>query len=435
MQMKIHRKYRNGTIKGVIWGLLGMAAFAACQKIEYTTMDSPAYLRVFNSLNYFHVMETKGDTLPYFCMLINPEFDANGIPVGAEVVGDFLDVRDKYAPPYPSHIGVSTNVDNPEYPGKADVLVGPVLNGFDLSSWAQVPSGEARFLFIFRPKSDVPFFELPESDRQHTLVDTTLRMDAGEVYTMNLLTKDFYAKRVGVLLRQENFHKLSLSDSLVYVNFYNYSAEGYWQADISLKAPTGQYGDHFFVQGIRDTMNVYLTLMESEEVVSANLNQSRVYVNANPISTDFTNMYFYTLMRDNESSAVKPYQSFPLWATGNGVYTAMWQRFHFLSYGQDASKMANYTTYSSYRIDRRIHNGSLYAAVNCLLNGPYIAATRTYVDANYGHHWGVNFPNLVVNTHSGTDNPRSFATVNTIEVINGEAYLMTIQRKYAAPIY
>jgi len=40
-----------------------------------------------------------------------------------------------------------------------------------------------------------------------------------------------------------------------------------------------------------------------------------------------------------------------------------------------------------------------------------------------------------VNIHSGKDNPKTFATVNTIEVVNGRIYLTTIQRKYAPPIY
>jgi hypothetical protein len=44
-------------------------------------------------------------------------------------------------------------------------------------------------------------------------------------------------------------------------------------------------------------------------------------------------------------------------------------------------------------------------------------------------------PNMIVNIHSGTYNPRSFATVNTVEIVNGNVYLTTIQRKYAPPVY
>jgi len=45
------------------------------------------------------------------------------------------------------------------------------------------------------------------------------------------------------------------------------------------------------------------------------------------------------------------------------------------------------------------------------------------------------FPNMIINTHSGIYNPRSFSSVNTVEFVNGEAYLTTIQRKYDPPIY
>ncbi|ULT26714.1 hypothetical protein KUH03_07730 [Sphingobacterium sp. E70] len=45
------------------------------------------------------------------------------------------------------------------------------------------------------------------------------------------------------------------------------------------------------------------------------------------------------------------------------------------------------------------------------------------------------FPGLTVNVHSGTANPRTFGVVNSIEVVNGNAFLTTVQRKYPQPIY
>jgi hypothetical protein len=121
---------------------------SACGKIEYTKMDSPAYLRVFNNFTYNLTVENKNEQFPIFTMLIEPKFDGSGVVTGAEVIGDFLDKRDYYAPPYPSHIGNSTSVFNPEYPGIENVLVGPVLNCYDLSSRAQVPSGKRRGIFV-----------------------------------------------------------------------------------------------------------------------------------------------------------------------------------------------------------------------------------------------------------------------------------------------
>src|SRR5690606_13979980 len=171
--------------------ILSIFYMSACQKIEYTSMDSPAYLRVFNSLNKLHVLETKGDTLSYLCMLINPQFNAEGIPVGGEVVGDFLDRRANYAPPYPVHIGASTSVHNPEYPGKESVLAASVLNGFDLSSWAQVTSGELRFVFMYRPRNTLPFFDLDDRYKRAVLVDTTFRLAASEAYTFQYMLHNF----------------------------------------------------------------------------------------------------------------------------------------------------------------------------------------------------------------------------------------------------
>lgn len=418
---------------------LSLLLLASCQKIEYTVMEGPAYLRVFNSLNYLQIMENKGDTIPYLCMLINPELDATGLPIGAEIVGDHLDVRNSYAPPYPVHIGVSTTANNPEYPGKESVLAGPILNGYDLSSWAQVPSGDQRIVFFYRPKNEVPFFDLPEREKRGKLIDTVVRLDEGEIYTMNVLMRDFATKSKGLMVRQENFHKQPLSDSLVYLNFYNYSAVGYWQAALDEKLPTGSQGRHLFAQGIRDTMNLFLTLMENQEVIRTNLAQSEVYVSDAPASLDYEERYLTTLYRDLRSGQAKPYVNFPLWLRGNGPATDVWQRIHFYSPGQQPGQSTSYVVASpltSFAVDINTYvatyNGSHYAVLNCLLNGPLVWGTLT---SSQIYHLGASFPNLVVSTHSGTDNPRSFGTVNTIEVINGEAYLMTIQRRYAPPIY
>jgi len=238
----------------------------SCSKVDYTKIDEPAYLRVFNNLNYIQTLETKDEKIPYFCMLINPTTDANGTLNGAEIVGDFLDKRDPYAPPYPSHVGSNTSVNNPEYPGKENVLVGPILNGFDLSSWAQVPSGKIRIVFAYRPKNTVPFFQLEERLKKDILIDTVIDLASKEVYTLHLLQTDFVKRTNGVLLRHENFYKLPLSDSLVYVNFYNMSAQGFWEADASLKDDSPSLMS--FKGGIKEEMNIFLSLFESQTELS-----------------------------------------------------------------------------------------------------------------------------------------------------------------------
>ncbi len=388
--------------------LLLVLGIVGCTKVEYTQIEEPAYLRVFNNLNYVQTLDSKDDKVPFFCMLINPVVGVDGTLSEAEIVGDFLDKRDAYAPPYPSHIGSNNSVNNPEYPGKNNVLVGPILNGFDLSSWAQVPSGKLRVVFAYRPKNTIPFFQLEPHLRKDILIDTVINLDGREVYTLHLLQTDFVTKEHGVLLRQENFHKLSLSDSLVYVNFYNMSAKGFWQADATLK--DDDYKLASFKSGIKDDMNVFLSLYEDQSKPS--------HIGATV--PGFKGKYMTSVKRNTNLATVSPYVSFPLWAgsTADGIMTPMWQRFDFFVPGMD---MTNNPFYAGEK-----NTGGNWAAVNCLQNGK-VAVTS-------GDN-GTLLPNLLVNIHSGKDNPKTFATVNTLEVVNGRIYLTTIQRKYAPPIY
>lgn len=414
--------------------------FSSCQKIEYTTMDNPAYLRVFNSLNQLDIMDNKGDTLSYLCMLINPEFDADGIPIGAEIVGDFLDVRDRYAPPYPSHIGVSTTVNNPEYPGKESVLAAPVLNGFDLSSWAQVPSGELRFLFLYRPKNDVPFFALDNRFKRDVLADSTFNLEAGEVYTMQTLLKNFVTREKGLLLRRENFHEQAFSDSAVYVNLYNYSAEGFYEAERKFKLPASKNMENLFELGIRDTMNVFMTLFEGQQF--SVYQDGIILQNQRNATPNYVGKYMFSLQRGGYGGTVSPYFGFPMWVNDrqNGIATELWQRFYFLAPAMELDQ----NRFDEYGGFYTSHLGGImgdtdgnFAAINFILNGPklYYPEAECGNCAMHSYHAGVNFPNLVVSTHSGEYNPRSFGTVNTIEIINGQVYLMTIQRRYAPPAY
>lgn len=396
--------------KQLVWlfAISFMLLNVGCVKVEYSKIDDPAYLRVFNNLNYVQTLGSKDNKVPFFCMLINPVIDGNGIPTSAEIVGDFLDQRDDYAPPYPSHIGNSTSVNNPEYPGKQNVLVGPILNGFDLSSWAQVPSGKVRIMFVYRPKNTVSFFQLEPQLKKDVMIDTTINLTSKEVYTLHLLQKDFVTKRTGMLLRQENFQKLPLSDSLTYVNFYNMSAKGYWEADKSLKA------DNFlmasFQGGMKDDMNVFLSLYEDQSILSPRA----------ATMPGFKGKYLANVKLNTATGDVSPYVSFPIWGgkNANGITTNMWQRFDFFMPGMDITNNPFY--------EASVDNGGNWVSVNCLLNGKI----RMTDNDN-----AAILPNLLVNIHSGVNNPKTFATVNTIEVVNGKVYLTTIQRKYAPPIY
>lgn len=401
--------------KKFLISLYSLAAFillaTSCTKVEYTRVENPAYLRVFNNFNYGFTLSEKDAKVPFLCMLINPGYDDRGKIIGAEIVGDFLDIRQPYAPPYPSHIGSSTSVNNPEYPGKENVLVGPVLNGYDLSSWAQVPSGNLRFVFVYRPKNDVPYFKLEEHLQGDVMLDTTISMAASEVYTMHLLQRDYVTKENGIILRQENFHKLPLSDDLVYTNFYNYSAKGFRQSPDVAKPKNNRFGH--FQYGIQDRMNIYLTLYPDEESSYVGNNYK------NTALSGYKGVYVATVERNTTSDAVAPYISFPLFANpaDDKIKTASWQTFDFFAPGiHPANNNYNYND---------VNTGGNWAALHCIANGLRPPANTS----------GATQPNMMVSIHSGIYNPRTFATVNTVEVVNGGIYMMTIQRKYPAPSY
>ncbi|ASZ14757.1 hypothetical protein CK934_01010 [Chitinophaga sp. MD30] len=396
-------------INTIYWFALLLVLMTGCTKVDYTTVDDPAYLRVFNDFNYGFSLDEKDKKLPFLCMLIDPVFDKDGKPTGGKIVGDFLDIRDYYAPPYPSHIGTSTSVNNPEYPGKEDVLVGPILNGYDLSSWAQIPSGTHRFLFLYRPKNSVPYFQLEKALQGEVMLDTTVTLTSHEVYTMHLLQKDYVTKENGVLLRQETFHKQSFSDSLVYVNFYNYSAKGFLESPDNIKPKIARMAS--FNNGVRDKMDIFLFLYPDQRAIT----QSSDY-RSNPLP-GYNGRYLASVERNNSSDAVAPYFNFPLFANraDNGVVTYSWQTFEFFVPGMNPVN-------NTYLDENTLGN---WATLDCVNNG----IQRPWLSR------GATLPNMLVNIHAGKDNPRSFATINTVEVINGGVYLMTIQRKYPKPIY
>jgi hypothetical protein len=104
-------------------------------------------------------------------------------------------------------------------------------------------------------------------------------------------------------------------------------------------------------------------------------------------------------------------------SASNHIVTDIWQRISLLAPGIDP-ELIPHGDYST------ITDGA-YGLISCYGNG-----TRQSFERG-----ALFLPSMIVNIHSGTHNPRSFATVNTIEVVNGNAYLTTIQRKYEPPVY
>lgn len=376
----------------------------SCTKIEYHEVESPAYLRVFNNLNYEVNLGDKELLVPYLTMLIDPEFDENGIPVNAAIVGDFLDKRVRYAAPYPTHSAGSTKRNNPEYPGKENVLVGPILNGFDLSSWAQIPSGSHRIVFYFRPVNDIPFFQLTDDLKQHIAIEGTYDLKERDIYTLHVVQKDFQTKENGLLLRKENFQNLPFSDSLVYVNFYNMSAKGFLESED--RKPAGMVT---LSAGMKDEMNVYLSLYPQEATS----------YNSTTALPGFYARFLQPIYRNTEEATVSPYFNFPLFADSTKtISTNMMQNVTFLAPGLNFIDMG----IGGNTMPKGLASHLTFYGLNELVALP-------------GRVNSARFPSMFINTHSGVYNPKSFPAINTIEVVNGEAYLMTIQRKFDPPIY
>jgi len=376
----------------------------SCTKIEYHEVENPSYLRVFNNLNYDVNLGDKNLLVPYLTMLIDPVFDEEGIPIQAAIVGDFLDKRIRYAAPYPTHSAGSTKRNNPEYPGKENVLVGPILNGFDLSSWAQIPAGAHRIVFYFRPVNDIPFFELTPELKQQVAMEGTIDLKEREIYTLHIVQKDFKTKENGLLLRKENFQNIPFSDSLVYVNFYNMSSKGFLESEA--RKPQGLIT---LRDGIKDEMNVYLSLYPEETKL----------FNSKTAIPDYYARYLQTMYRNTELATVSPYFNFPLFADrSKKISTNMLQNVTFLAPGLNFMDIG----VGGNMMPKGLASHLTFFGLNELVTVP-------------GNINSARFPSMIINTHSGIYNPKSFPAINTIEVVNGEAYLTTIQRKFDPPTY
>lgn len=381
--------------KMLLFLLLLTAGISSCRKTDFNTIESPAYIRVFNNLDYQITIDTKDIPLPFLTMLIDPEMDANGVPVKAAITGDFLDKRVAWARPYPD--GANTTLYQTEYPGNAKVLAGPILNGYDLSSWAQVPAGKHRILFMSRPLNNTPFFNLSDDLRKIVMIDTVIELNARDVYTMHVLEKDVDTKAPGLYIRNESFIRQPISDSLVYVNCYNLSAKGFFEK--------GKTNGDLLNQRIMDNMNVYYTLgRENGTFISG---QKEVLMGA---------------VSRSQEPKVAPYYSFPLFAdtTTTRIYAGKaFQLFTFLSpeYTPENNPFIHYTGESNGRFST-FSVGPTPDQVQ--------VAHKTPADLLTG---------MVVTVRSGSYFNRSFATVNTIEYVNGKFYVMTIQRKYEPPMY
>lgn len=381
--------------------VIGILMLQGCSKYDYRTVEEPAYLRVFNCLSYEVKMENKDLPVPFLTMLIDPEFDENGIPIGAAIVGDFLDTRRPYAPPFPFYTGNKEKV-NYEYPGNEDVLVGPIMNGINMASWAQIPSGEHRIIFVNRPKTDVPFAQLEERFRKQVSLDTVLTLDAKEVYTLNVLQKDLSAKENFAYLRKESFHKQAFDDQKVYVNFYNLSNEGYWKLPNDIKPMSA---------GVQDEMSVYVTLRDLGEYAPGAFDIMEI--------PGYTNRYLGKMYRNTSSNTVTPYFSFPLFAKPNAERIT----------NRQEAEITVLVPYMSPQLLSDSAPNAEFIRLTC--NVPTNVLANTNTDPYYRASKYINF--LTIRTHAGKNKEQVFSTISSIEFVNGSVYLTSVQRVFPEP--
>lgn len=291
--------------KPIFFLLLLVAFSTGCKKYDIIpSFKDPAYIRVFNDLqspvDVFHSQQAA----PFLTFLMDPKTDAAGLPVDAGIICDNLGTRQLFSLSYSineanSSVGnilVGSNNSflppilypvNYEYPGNAAVLTASFINGFDLSAWGQIPSGKHRIMFVVRPQNNIGFKDLSAAIRSDILLDTTVNFEKGEVYTLEVVSRDLDNSKYGLYIRQEQFIHQAFEDDKIYVGFTNLSG----------KTPfSGKYGTGFFFS---DKININYSCNIFNDANSLN---SYFFYTQLP---GYNNNYYTTLITKMSFAAVK----------------------------------------------------------------------------------------------------------------------------------
>jgi hypothetical protein len=304
----------------LLWG-------TACRKYAEgpaAVSNSPAYLRVFNVAPYTATVLNSAAPAPFFTFVMDPTADAAGLTNGGSIVGDWLGQRQGYVSSVSINEGnsVGASLDTfvthnitYEYPGSAHVLTAPPIHGYDLSAWAQVPSGKHRVLFIARPQTDTPFVSLSPAIRKSIVIDTTIDLQAGEVYTMEAVSTDEDHNKFGAYLRQEQFIHQTFSDSNIYVGFYNLSGIP--------SAYNAYSGSSPYPNDFPDSMAIYCTYNIFDWLTyDASLQTTTTNYSYDPLQ-GFNNVYLTTLtQRMNTTTSFFPLPLLPssYYYDGQGIF-------------------------------------------------------------------------------------------------------------------
>ncbi|NSL85899.1 hypothetical protein ECE50_003590 [Chitinophaga sp. Mgbs1] len=390
----------------------------SCYKYaERDPVETPAYLRVFNSVAVMPDALQGTAVASFFTFLMDPETDAAGIPLKAAVMGDFLTTRQLYSTSVPLNSGnssegqyvidkfgrriYSTTPLNYEYPGNAKVLTAAVINGFDLSAWAQITSGKHRIVFVSRPKNSIAFPELSKEIRSQVLIDTVVDFSQGEVYTMQILCRDLEKNQYGLYVRNEQFTHQQFDDKKIYVGFLNLSGAPTRQMQMGMEAA--------FPQKIRISYSYkQQELQGTLPVPMAGYNNNYYTTLTEKMNTGISYLTLPLLPRASffEKDTLRSYSRVDLRYTG--LVTLPHAEFYF----EDADRPGFKMPPVQYSADPSVYNIYRYSSF----------LTDRQTDINVA-------PVLNLITSSGNKYHIS-ATVNIMEIIYDRIYMMQVQRGF-----
>jgi hypothetical protein len=390
---------------------------AGCKKYEEAPLvESPAYIRVFNDLATTVDVLHNGQSAPFFTFVMDPHMDKDGLVDTGAVVGDYLGTRQLFSLSYPineanSSIGQGTGTFlypiNYEYPGNAHVLTAPAINGFDLSAWAQVPSGKHRVMFINRPQSNVPFKNLSAIIRKNILLDTIVNFDKGEVYTLEVVSRDLDRGIFGLYMRREAFIHQSFEENKIYTGFVNLSGV----TPVTLK--------YKFFDGFSDRVGLYYTYNIYDDINSAPATGGGTFYHPLP---GYNKTYYTTL--NTRMDTVVPYLPLPLLPVN---YFFRQDSLRTYADSRDVAYLYG-TNYGSLPFVR-------FDMIDPDNVGPALSLTCAFDPIQY-NTWDVNAsnikslaPNLNLIIASG-NKYKIYSTLNIMEMVYDRVYVMQIQRGF-----
>lgn len=402
-----------------------IAVMAGCKKYAIVpSLKDPAYIRVFNDINNPVDVLHSRQASPFLTFLMDPKTDGNGVPTDAAVIGDYLGTRQLFSLSYPINeansstgnqlIGGTSGVPiveppltypvNYEYPGNAPVLSASFINGFDLSAWAQAPSGKHRIMMVVRPQTNIGFKDLSATQRGQILLDTTVNFEKGEVYTLEAVSRDLDNSKYGLYIRQEQFIHQSFQDDKIYVGFTNLSG----------KTPVaGHYGSGLFFW---DKTNINYSYKIINDAASGNgFNTYTTY-------PGYDNNYYTTLNTKMDTSI--PYLVLPLLPQSSFFYQGQLRTYISSTNYVGVSENLGSLPYFIFTLSNADSPSGAKFQLNCAADPTII--NNYDVNNSYVTNYAPNL-NLVINTGNTY---HVYSSLNIMEMVYDRVYLMQVQRGF-----